>query len=1032
MAENKVTKDSVSEKDPFGNIRKSAEETTPEILALQKALDALKESAKATKKSAKIVDPKDVKSIDELNKLTERSNNLSKAKLQIDEALIKEKLKLQEANKNRNKNLKAEIALEDKEAGTLQKLAAANTKLRQERDKLNLETKKGQTRLKQINKELDRNNKVIERNSDKLKQQKIGIGRYGKALGGLRSSLLKLGAAFGVGFGVQQLRSFATASVDAFREQQKAIAQVEAGLKSTGNQVGITSEKLQQMASDLQGKTLFGDEEILKDATAQLLTFTNIAGDNFGRTQEAVLDLATRLDGDLKSASIQLGKALNDPVANLSALSRSGIQFSQSQKDVIKALTESGKLAEAQTIILDELNKQYGGSAEAAAEADGGLTQLSNSIGDAKEQFGKIILEGLKPTIKSLKEFFENLKEEDIRSFINVLKNIGKVILTLVKGFVAFKTVMFAINMTERVKDFREFGKAAKQSGEGLTAAGEGAQKFGKALKGIAIAALVTALYETAQAFWAIYSGANAAAEAVKVYNLASDEGKQRAETFLENQRKIIEKSKDEEKAVGLATAAINNRIKILTQERNASRNAANALQDHIDGFTDLERANLTLNGQLEIYTGQLNMLRGQEQLRQSEIDGLTTGIGTLTQEQETANEIQLESIAGTTKEIDNTKLLLDLYRDMIGVLAKKNDVERDAIDTTALEAAQFAAEERAIAELHYLIILKEIAIEEAKRNGNTQEAIRLEAELIDLKKKRIDAEVDLAKKQTDSGAEKQTLQAQADLDKLLLDNKEEALKEGFELDKQYIDLAEAYFIASADKKIKKLDEEIKAHEKQADLLQQLAANGNIQAQESLAAEQQAIAEANAQKEQEEKRKQQILAVSAFLQAYTSNLAAGDDSATAFTKAATTQAVVDQFIGSLVGFHDGTEDTGSAGVFADEHGVITGYTHKNERVITAADNAKMAGYSNAEVTRIVENHRLGEYAGGVQLGNGWEQQQLVNQLMDVKQGLAEVNETIKNRPVSNLEIGNVLATYMTFSQKVTTGNDKVTYKYKIK
>ena len=115
-------------------------------------------------------------------------------------------------------------------------------------------------------------------------------------------------------------------SVRAFDKQAKAIAQVEAGIKSTGGAAGFTSKQLQKMASELQGKTLFGDEVILKDATAQLLTFTNIAGVQFARTQVAALNLATRLDGDLKSASIQLGKALNDPIANLSALSRSGIQ----------------------------------------------------------------------------------------------------------------------------------------------------------------------------------------------------------------------------------------------------------------------------------------------------------------------------------------------------------------------------------------------------------------------------------------------------------------------------------------------------------------------------------------------------------------------------------------------------------------------------------------------------------------------------------------------------------------------------------
>ena len=210
-------------------------------------------------------------------------------------------------------------------------------------------------------------------------------------------------------------------AVKAFDQQAKAIAQVEAGLKSTGATVGFTSKQLQQMASDLQTKTIFGDEEILKDATSQLLTFTNIAGDQFSRTQKVALDLATRLDGDLKSASIQLGKALNDPIANLSALSRSGIQFSEDQKQVIKSLTESGRLAEAQTVILDELEKQYGGSAEAAAKAGtGGLKQLANSFGDLQEEFGKIIMDFLPPVIDGLKNMlsaFQNLSPQ-VKKFL--------------------------------------------------------------------------------------------------------------------------------------------------------------------------------------------------------------------------------------------------------------------------------------------------------------------------------------------------------------------------------------------------------------------------------------------------------------------------------------------------------------------------------------------------------------------------------------------------------------------------------------
>ena len=212
------------------------------------------------------------------------------------------------------------------------------------------------------------------------------------------------------------LVAFGAASIAAFDKQQKAIAQVEAGIKSTGGAAGFTSKQLQRMASELQGKTLFGDEVILKDATSQLLTFTNIAGEQFSRTQVAALNLATRLDGDLKSSSIQLGKALNDPIANLSALSRSGIQFSEEQKKVIKELASTNRLAEAQTLILDELDKQYGGAAEAAAQAGaGGLKQLQNQFGDLMEEIGGMLIPiviDLGNQIKSFLEGFAKLSPE--------------------------------------------------------------------------------------------------------------------------------------------------------------------------------------------------------------------------------------------------------------------------------------------------------------------------------------------------------------------------------------------------------------------------------------------------------------------------------------------------------------------------------------------------------------------------------------------------------------------------------------------
>ena len=219
----------------------------------------------------------------------------------------------------------------------------------------------------------------------KTKQVERSLDGVGKKLTSIGKSLsLKLTA---------PIVAMGAASVAAADTQAKAEAKVQQAIKSTSMAAGLSFEQLKTYASELQNETLFGDEEILNNATAQLLTFTNIAGENFKRTQAVALDLSTVLDGDLKSASIQLGKALNDPVKNLSALSRSGIQFSEEQREVINTLAKTNRLAEAQWVILDELERQYGGQAKAAAEVGtGALKQLQNSWGDFMEQIGAAMM----------------------------------------------------------------------------------------------------------------------------------------------------------------------------------------------------------------------------------------------------------------------------------------------------------------------------------------------------------------------------------------------------------------------------------------------------------------------------------------------------------------------------------------------------------------------------------------------------------------------------------------------------------------
>jgi hypothetical protein len=202
-------------------------------------------------------------------------------------------------------------------------------------------------------------------------------------------------------------------AVKNYLAQEDAITQVRTRLKEVGDQVGITEKQFADVATNLQFKTLFGDEEVLRDVTTQLLTFTNITGKNLLDTQQAVLDVATVTKKALIPTSIQLGKALNDPVKNLKALSKAGIQFSDEQTSVIKTLATTGRLAEAQAMILAELKRQYGGAAEAAAEVNP-YKKLQNAFGDLLEPFGKIINEMLKPFVGLLQQaisFVEGLSD---------------------------------------------------------------------------------------------------------------------------------------------------------------------------------------------------------------------------------------------------------------------------------------------------------------------------------------------------------------------------------------------------------------------------------------------------------------------------------------------------------------------------------------------------------------------------------------------------------------------------------------------
>ena len=193
------------------------------------------------------------------------------------------------------------------------------------------------------------------------------------------------------------------AVISATIEQERVTAQLEQRLRSTQGAAGLTRDELLDMASAMQQVTTYGDEAVIP-AQSLLLTFTEIGREVFPKALETVLDMSVAMDQDLKASAIQLGKALNDPVQGITALSRVGVQFTEDQKEMIKQLQETGRTADAQRIILGELETQMGGSARAARDTFGGsIEALKNSFGD--------LLEGdaSSPGLKDAREAIEDL-----------------------------------------------------------------------------------------------------------------------------------------------------------------------------------------------------------------------------------------------------------------------------------------------------------------------------------------------------------------------------------------------------------------------------------------------------------------------------------------------------------------------------------------------------------------------------------------------------------------------------------------------
>ncbi len=156
------------------------------------------------------------------------------------------------------------------------------------------------------------------------------------------------------------------------------------------------------------------------------------------------------------------------------------------------------------------------------------------------------------------------------------------------------------------------------------------------------------------------------------------------------------------------------------------------------------------------------------------------------------------------------------------------------------------------------------------------------------------------------------------------------------------------------------IDKEIAAEEKRINRLQELADQGNEDAENNLAVANQRQAQLELERERQlVRQKKSELALTA-IQTYSGKVSSGTPNPLAST--ISDISVLRAFVDALPGFFEGTEDTGTKGLLKDRHGAITGFTHANERVIDAGKNRLIGNMSNTELTMLAhrENTRSTE------------------------------------------------------------------------
>lgn len=279
----------------------------------------------------------------------------------------------------------------------------------------------------------------------------------------------------------QPLKAFSQGSIDLFNTQNRAEKMLEFGMRQNGTADRV--QELKDYASDIQRRTIYGDEAMLTAAGGWQNKIRGV--DNSKRMMELVADYAAKSTGggavsadQMRGFSQQLMQALSGRAVTLKAQG-----FDITAIEQLAELRRKGsKITEDMEIAaLEKVLAPVKGMAQDLANTDEGkIIQTQNAMGDLREEVGRrlqpvfarvasSIMRNM-PTIGRMFESFGNVVERFVQIFADNADTIAAF---------AEKAVGLLEIISEFPASFGSFAVAAKVASAAIGVQGAGGAASG-------------------------------------------------------------------------------------------------------------------------------------------------------------------------------------------------------------------------------------------------------------------------------------------------------------------------------------------------------------------------------------------------------------------------------------------------------------------------------------------------------------------------------------------------------------------------